>query len=68
MHEVDNNEGNYKEVKAIMVLRIGRQIQQPFLPIPLKEVNESPKEKEQGKANEDEASKIQNKGIRKDNH
>ena len=44
-----------------MTLRSGRQIQQPSLPTPLKEVEENLKEKEQEKPNEKEAPKKQTK-------
>ena len=57
IHELDINEGNYKELKAIMTLRSGRQIQNPSLPTLLEEVDKDPKEKEKGKTNEKEASK-----------
>ena len=59
--EVETNEGNYKKVKAIMTLKSGRQIQQPSLPTPLEEVDENPKEIDQGKIIEEEASKGQTK-------
>ena len=50
MHEVDINEGNYKEVKVVMTLKNGRQIQ-PSFPISREEVVEN---KGQGISREDE--------------
>ena len=54
IHEVNTNEESYMDVKSIMTLRNGRQIQKNSLPIPLEEVKENLKKKEQVKPNEKE--------------
>ena len=46
MHEVNTNEESYRDVKSVMTLRSGRQIQQPSLTTPLEEVEENHKERE----------------------